>query len=115
MDLSVEFSFSAGHSLPDYRGPCSRFHGHNYQLVVTVAGRTDPRTGMVIDFEELRRIVVENAIEHVDHQNLNDFLPNPTAENIVVLLWSRLKSRLPGLKELTLYETPEYWVVYRGE
>jgi 6-pyruvoyltetrahydropterin/6-carboxytetrahydropterin synthase len=115
MELSVQFSFSAGHSLPEYHGPCSRFHGHNYALVVTVAGKPDPRTGMIIDFEELKKIVNETAIAHVDHQNLNDFIPNPTAENIVAVLWARLKGRLPGLKELKLYETPEYWVAYRGE
>jgi 6-pyruvoyltetrahydropterin/6-carboxytetrahydropterin synthase len=115
MDLSVEFSFSAGHSLPDYRGPCSRFHGHNYQLVVTVSGKPDPRTGMVIDFEELRRVVTEVAITPVDHQNLNELLPNPTAENIVTFLWGKLKGALPGLKELRLYETREYFVTYRGD
>ncbi|MBI5549554.1 MAG: 6-carboxytetrahydropterin synthase [Deltaproteobacteria bacterium] len=115
MDLCVEFNFSAGHSLPDYNGPCCRFHGHNYKLVVTVGGKPDPKSGMIIDFEELRRIVTEEALKPVDHQNLNDFLPNPTAENIITFLWAKLRMSLPGLKELKLYETPEYWIVYRGD
>lgn len=115
MDLSVEFEFAAGHSLPEYNGACRRFHGHNYNLVVTVAGKPDPKSGMIIDFEELKRIVTEDALRLVDHQNLNDFLPNPTAENIVLFLWTKLKRTLPGLKELKLYETPQYWVTYHGE
>ena len=115
MDLCVEFSFSSGHSLPEYDGPCRRFHSHNYKLVVTLGGKPDARTGMILDFEELKRIVVEQAIAHVDHQNLNDFIPNPTAENIVLYLWAKLRASLPGLSELKLYETPEYWVVYRGD
>ena len=115
MQLSVEFGFSAGHHLPDYNGACRRFHGHNYKLVVTVGGKVDPKSGMVVDFEELRRVVTEDALQVVDHQNLNDFLPNPTAESIVVFLWDRLKRSLPGLVKLKLYETPEYWVTYRGD
>jgi len=115
MDLSVEFNFSAGHHLPEYNGACCRFHGHNYKLVVTVGGKVDPKSGMIIDFEELRRIVSEDALKLVDHVNLNDFLPNPTAENIITFLWAKLKQALPGLRELRLYETPEYWVTYRGE
>jgi len=115
MELSVEVSFSAGHSLPEYDGPCRRVHGHNYKLIVTIAGKADAKSGMVLDFEELRRLVIKDALELVDHQNLNDVLPNPTAEAIVIFLWERLKQTLPSLHELRLYETPEYWVTYRGE
>lgn len=115
MDLSAEFHFSAGHSLPEHHGACRHFHGHNYKLIVTVSGKPDARTGMILDFEDLRRIVHEDALRLVDHQNLNDHLPNPTAENIVLFLWSKLKGSLPGLKELTLFETHDCWVAYRGE
>ena len=55
------------------------------------------------------------ALERCDHHNLNDFLENPTAENIVVWIWDQLKPSLPGLRQLDLFETPEYSVTYRGE
>lgn len=115
VDLRVEFLFSSAHHLPFYEGNCRRPHGHNYRLLATVQGPIDPRTGMVMDFEDLRKIVWDRALERCDHHNLNDFLENPTAENIVVWIWEQLAPVLPGLRELTLWETPEYSVVYRGE
>ncbi|HWV37820.1 MAG TPA: 6-carboxytetrahydropterin synthase QueD [Vulgatibacter sp.] len=114
VELRVEFLFSAAHRLPFYDGPCFRMHGHNYKLLVSVEREVDARTGMVMDFEELRRQVWEYALDRCDHHTLNDFLENPTAENIVVWIWDELAPEIPGLKELVLYETPEYSVVYRG-
>jgi 6-pyruvoyltetrahydropterin/6-carboxytetrahydropterin synthase len=70
---------------------------------------------MIMDFEELRRCVLENAVGVVDHRHLNDFMENPTAENMMVFFWERLQGKLPGLYELRLWETPEYSVAYRGE
>jgi len=113
--LRVEFLFSAAHHLPRYEGNCRRPHGHNYRLLVCVEGEVDPHTGMVMDFEEVRRRVWAQALDRCDHHDLNEFLENPTAENIVVWIWERLRPTLPGLRELVLYETPEYAVVYRGE
>ena len=114
VEIRVEFLFSAAHRLPFYDGPCFRLHGHNYQLIAAVQDEVDPKTGMVMDFEDLRKIVWEKALDRCDHHNLNDFLENPTAENIVVWIWEQLEPELPGLKELVLYETPEYSVAYRG-
>lgn len=113
--IRVEVPFSAAHRLPFYDGPCFRLHGHNYKLIVTVERKLDPRTGMVMDFEELHKHVWDKAIARCDHHNLNDFIENPTAENIVVWIWEQLASGLPGLKELELYETPEYSAIYRGQ
>lgn len=115
VEIRVEFLFSSAHRLPFYDGPCNRPHGHNYKLVVSVAGPVDPATGMVMDFEELRKLVWEKALARCDHHDLNGFLENPTAENIVVWIWDQLRPVLPGLRELVLYETPEYSVIYRGE
>ncbi|MGI5861243.1 MAG: 6-pyruvoyl trahydropterin synthase family protein [Myxococcales bacterium] len=115
MDLDVEFNFCCAHTLPYYDGPCNRLHGHHYRLLVTISGKPDPKSGMIIDFEELKQIVTEHAVGLVDHRDLNDFMPNPTAENLIVFFWEKLKPVLPGLRQLRLYETPEYSVAYRGE
>ena len=115
MDLDVLFHFSAAHRLPFYDGPCFRMHGHNYQLQVSISGKVDPKNGMIIDFEDLRKIVHTHVLSVVDHQTLNDFMENPTAENLIVWFWSKLKDTLPGLRELRLWETPEYSIAYRGD
>jgi 6-pyruvoyltetrahydropterin/6-carboxytetrahydropterin synthase len=115
MELAVDFNFSAAHRLPYYDGPCNRVHGHNYRLRVTIRGRPDPATGMLMDFEELRARVQARVLEAVDHRLLNDLVANPTAENLVVWVWGRLVEALPGLVQLELWETPSYKVIYRGD
>lgn len=106
-------------------GRCSNpnGHGHNYTLEVTVCGTPDPRTGMVIDLKELKRIIVEEIVERVDHKHLNldvDFLRGviPTSENLVIAFWQLLEKRLKGncrLHEIRLWETANNIVSYRGE
>ena len=114
MDLQVDFDFPAAHRLPLYDGPCVRMHGHNYKLRVTVRGSPDATSGMLMDFELIRRIVQEHVVGVVDHQVLNDFVENPTAENMVRWAWDRLAGRLQGLSELRLFETANYSVGYCG-
>ena len=113
MLLSVDFHFSAAHSLPFYDGPCKRLHGHNYVLRVSLAGRPQPKDGMIRDFDEVKRTVWDQVLVKVDHYNLNDIIENPTAENLVVWMWERLEPVVPGIEELQLWETPEYCVTYR--
>ncbi len=115
MELEVEFEFCAAHRLPYYDGPCFRMHGHNYKLRVTIEGKVDPKNGMIIDFEDLKKVVNEHVLNVVDHQVLNDFMDNPTAENIIVWFWEKLDGKLAGLKELRLWETQQYSVAYRGQ
>jgi 6-pyruvoyltetrahydropterin/6-carboxytetrahydropterin synthase len=114
MLLSVDFHFSAAHALPHYDGPCKRLHGHNYVLRVTLAGRPQPKDGMIRDFDEVKRTVWDQVLTTLDHYHLNDIIENPTAENVVVWIWERLRPIVPGLKELKLWETPEYCVTYRA-
>ena len=114
MKLNAEFSFCAAHRLPYYDGPCFRLHGHNYRFQVTLEGEPDPKSGMVVDFVEVQRIVDETILQKVDHQNLNDFLDNPTAELIVKWFWELLAPKLPGLKEITLWEIEGCSVTYDG-
>lgn len=106
-------------------GKCNNpnWHGHNYELDVTVAGEPDPETGYVIDLSELKRIVEDRIVDKLDHKNLNldvDFLNGmmPSTENVAVAIWKQLVGHVPPparLYEITLRETPRNSVVYRGE
>jgi 6-pyruvoyltetrahydropterin/6-carboxytetrahydropterin synthase len=98
------------------------WHGHNYELDVTVAGEVDPETGFVLDLKVLKSVVETRVIEDLDHRNLNldvDWMAevNPTTENLVVAIWSRLVDGLPPgveLERLVLWETPRNYVEYSG-
>lgn len=97
-------------------------HGHNYVITVSVKGKVDPETGMVIDLRELKEIVQREVIDHVDHNNLNEdvsFLRGqiPTAENMARAFWQRLAPAIRNaeLVEIVLHETEKNSVVYRGE
>lgn len=115
MELNVDFHFCAAHSLPYYDGPCRRMHGHNYKVTVTLGGTPNPKDGMIRDFDEIKKTVWDLVLSKCDHQTLNDFMDNPTAENVVTWMWESLAPQLPGLKELRLWETPEYCVAYRAD
>jgi 6-pyruvoyltetrahydropterin/6-carboxytetrahydropterin synthase len=97
------------------------FHGHNYELDVSVEGEVDPRTGYVADLGEVKRIVEERVLQRLDHRNLNVDVPelkdtNPTTENLAVFIWGMLEGRLPGrLKRVVLWETPRNYVEYSGK
>ncbi len=97
-------------------------HGHNYSIQVSVRGRIDPETGMVIDLKKLKDIVRERVVDRVDHRNLNtdvDFLRGiiPTAENLARAFWRQLSTQIDhgSLHEIVLQETENNSVVYRGE
>ncbi|WP_373056852.1 6-pyruvoyl tetrahydropterin synthase family protein [Zunongwangia sp. H14] len=105
-------------------GKCSNpnYHGHNYDLTVSVTGEVDPETGFVMDLKILKDLIYEKVEQPFDHKNLNveveDFKDlNPTAENIAVVIWNKLRKELRDNLELavTLYETPRNFVTYNGE
>lgn len=105
-------------------GKCNNpnFHGHNYDLIVSVTGDIDTETGYVIDLKLLKDIIYDEVEMPFDHKNLNLDVPefadlNPTAENIAVVIWNRLRRRVSPDKalEVTLYETPRNFVTYKGE
>ncbi|WP_196894234.1 6-pyruvoyl trahydropterin synthase family protein [Aureivirga marina] len=98
------------------------YHGHNYELIVSVKGEIDPETGYVIDMKILKDIIYEEVELPFDHKNLNldveEFKNlNPTAENIVVVIWQKIKKRLDKDfdLEITLYETPRNFVTFNGK
>ncbi|MGD2135008.1 MAG: 6-carboxytetrahydropterin synthase [Gemmatimonadales bacterium] len=103
-------------------GACNNpnYHGHNYELEVSVEGEIDPVTGFVADLGAVRRIVEQEVLARLDHKNLNLDVPefaevNPTTENLVVAIWRMLEGRLPGrLVKLVLWETPRNSVAYEG-
>jgi 6-pyruvoyltetrahydropterin/6-carboxytetrahydropterin synthase len=116
VQIRKQFPFEAAHVLPHHTGKCSRLHGHSYRLDVTVEGplaADGPATGMIVDFDDLTRIVRTTVIEALDHRYLNDTIANPTSENIAVWIWRRLAPELAGLSELTLWETATACAIVR--
>ena len=102
-------------------GKCNNpsYHGHNYEMEVKVTGVPDAETGFVIDLKMLSDIINDNVIEKLDHKNLNLDVPefsqlNPTAENIVIVIYNVLRERINSDLELQvrLYETPRNFVEY---
>lgn len=102
-------------------GKCNNpsFHGHNYELFVSIIGEPDPETGYVYDLKRLSDIIREHVTEKFDHKNLNldtEYFKNlnPTAENIAVVIWDILRTQIDNKLELkiTLYETERNFVEY---
>lgn len=104
-------------------GKCSNpnFHGHNYELIVSVKGEIDKETGFVIDVKVLKDLIKSEIEDAFDHKNLNIEVPefmelNPTAENIAVVTWKKLRPHIDLNHELevVLYETPRNFVTFSG-
>lgn len=104
-------------------GKCSNpnFHGHNYELIVSVTGEIDPETGFVMDMKVLKDLIEQKVEDYLDHKNLNleveEFKNlNPTAENIAVIVWKKLRPHISSAHELeiVLYETPRNFVTFSG-
>ena len=123
--------FNAAHRLhnPDWTeekndavfGLCNNpnFHGHNYELIVKIIGEIDPATGYVIDLKIVSDLIKEEILDRFDHKNLNldtvEFANlNPTAENIVMVIYTLLRAKLDARFELSvrLYETERNFVEY---
>lgn len=132
--VSRKAHFNAAHRLfvPEWSfekndaifGKCNNpnFHGHNYDLVVSVNGEVDSQTGFVIDVKILKDLIKSEIENAFDHKNLNVEVPefkdlNPTAENIAVVIWNKLRPHIEADKtlEVVLYETSRNFVTYSGE
>lgn len=116
--ISIETKFSASHRIKGYKGNCSRIHGHNYRVEVSISSENINKLGMGIDFRELKAIS-QKVVSSLDHKNLNDVSyfkkNNPTAENIAKYIYKRLKKKLKkpiSLDSVTVWETEEYAVTY---
>jgi 6-pyruvoyltetrahydropterin/6-carboxytetrahydropterin synthase len=127
--------FNAAHKLYNPRwskekneemfGVCANenWHGHNFDLYVTIKGTPDPDTGFLMDAKKLSKLINEKILEQLDHKNLNldvPFLKDMmcTSENLAVAIWQQLEPYLPDnvqLHAIKLYETPRIYVEYFGE
>jgi 6-pyruvoyltetrahydropterin/6-carboxytetrahydropterin synthase len=105
----------------DVFGRCSyeNYHGHNYELIVKFEGEIDQDTGMVMDLSDLKKIIVREVEDVLDHKNLNldiDYFQDkiPSTENLAVFIWNKLNDsiELEGNLSIVLYETPRNFVEY---
>lgn len=136
--VSRKEHFNAAHKLynPDWSkernqevfGPCANdnWHGHNFELIVTVKGEPDPETGFVVDLKRLSTMIKKEVIDKLDHKNLNLDVPFmkgklASCETLSIEIWKILESHLPEvtsygkLHSVRLYETPRNYVEYFGE
>ncbi|MGF7232167.1 6-pyruvoyl trahydropterin synthase family protein [Arachidicoccus sp.] len=98
------------------------WHGHNFELYITIKGMPDPDTGFVMDVKKLSKIIVEKITDKLDHKNLNldvDFLQGKicSTETLAMAIWQQLAPHLPNnvhLHSVKLYETPRIFVEYFG-
>ena len=104
-------------------GKCNyqNYHGHNYELIVSVTGKINPETGYVIDMGELKKIIKNEIEERLDHKNLNLDVPHfsniiPSAENICIYIYEIIRDNIDSQFKLSvrLYETPRNFVEYSG-
>jgi 6-pyruvoyltetrahydropterin/6-carboxytetrahydropterin synthase len=102
-------------------GKCNNpyYHGHNYELEVRLTGELDPESGMLINLDDLKEIIRTEVEDYLDHKNLNEEISefktlNPTAENICIVIYNRLRAKLDRELDLMvrLYETPRNFIEY---
>jgi 6-pyruvoyltetrahydropterin/6-carboxytetrahydropterin synthase len=121
-EVSVEQTFAAGHALRDYKGKCENVHGHNFKVQVTIEGERLDKTGMLVDFIDVKDKMRE-VIAKLDHQFLNEVPPfdvqNPSAENIAVYFCDELTGGLSDtpvpvrIREVKVWETEIQSATYR--
>ncbi len=136
--VSRKEHFNAAHKLTNPKwsreknievfGPCANenWHGHNFDLYVTVKGNPDPETGFLVDWKKLSKLIKKEILDKVDHKNLNmdvDFMEGKLAscEILVMEFWKILKPKIPSitkygeLHKIRLFETPRNFVDYYGD
>ena len=123
-EVSVEYSFAAGHALRGYKGKCENVHGHNYRVRVTIEGDKLGSNGLLVDFVDLKKQLLE-IIGRLDHQFINDIEPftvlNPSAENLAKYFYDELSGKLSNhseapvrIAEVRIWETDTSIAAYRG-
>ena len=121
-EITVEAGFSSGHYLRNYRGKCENPHGHNYRVLVTLAGAELDETGLLLDFKLLKNLL-RPVVDYLDHRMINDLPPftelNPSAENLARYFHQQTSTQLHHMtngrvrvKDCTLYETDTSFARY---
>ena len=119
-EISVDYTFAAGHALRNYKGKCENVHGHNYKVRVTLAGAKLNADGLLMDFVELRA-EIKRLVEKLDHHFLNDIPPfdklNPSAENLAEYVCGAIAPRAASqglqVQGVTVWETDTTSATYR--
>ena len=120
--LNVIDTFSAAHLLKDYKGPCSKLHGHNWKVRVCVKAKEQNEIGMAMDFGFLKAIL-SNIISNLDHSYLNEVVPftecNPTSENLAKYIYECMEKELidksVAISEVEVYESEKSSVIYNND
>jgi 6-pyruvoyltetrahydropterin/6-carboxytetrahydropterin synthase len=113
MYLARDFYIEAAHHLENYEGKCKNIHGHSYKLRITIKGEAK-QNGMIIDFGDFKKVVNDEVVNILDHANLNDYIKQPTVENLCDYVWAKLKEKLP-LYEVKIWETRDCAAFTRGK
>ena len=118
-EVSKKMEFAAAHRLPNYDGKCSQLHGHTWEVEITISGEIGDKTGMVVDFSEMKKILAPIIEEHFDHHQLNDIIENPTAEHIAEYLYNLLLCEVISgtgvrLEAVTVWESSDSKATVRG-
>ncbi len=123
--ITVEAGFSSGHYLRDYHGKCENPHGHNYRVLVTLAGRELEPNGLLLDFKILKE-VLKPVIDYLDHHMINELEPfttvNPSAENLAKYFFDQTEQHLANLtggrvrvRQSTIFETDTSQATYSAD
>ena len=119
--LQVEGDFASAHQLREYQGKCENLHGHNWRVLARVKGRELDKTGMLVDFGILKKLV-RDLLESLDHKFLNETPPfdtiNPTSENLSKYLFEELDNLLPAgvsVHEITVWESEKCAATYMAD
>lgn len=104
--VTKKFTFEYAHCLPNYQGDCARVHGHRGVCLISVKGEIDSESGMIIDFKQLKKDM-NPIFDQFDHHMLNNFIPNPTAENMLKYIVASIRG-LNEWYEANLYKVRVY-------
>ena len=122
-EVMIERNFSSAHQLRGYRGKCENLHGHNYKIEIYARGRELDKTGLLVDFVELKA-AADEVVNYLDHRNINELPPfdeelNPSAENLARYILERVASRVGDERvqvfKVRCFETPPSVATYRVE
>lgn len=121
-EVTVEAGFSSGHYLRNYHGKCENPHGHNYRVLVTLAGAELDEAGLLLDFKLLKTLL-RPVVDYLDHKMINDLAPftelNPSAENLARYFYDETARQLHEMtsgrvrvKDCTVFETDTSFARY---